>query len=268
MKMFIRALGVVVVLFVAGASASADDGWTLLENARLDTSGYSDGDSFSIRADGKSYVFRLYFVDCPETDASLKERVQEQASAWRLRESDILKYGKKATQYAMRELGGEELTIYTRWSDARGGGRHKRYFAFIEVNGEFFSEMLVRDGWARSYGQIAPRPDGKSSSTVRSLYDRLSSQARANKKGVWGGKTQEEKSDPVSKALRDNTMTASHMIPVYSSRDPSRHVKFIRSGQTFGVLSDEGNGFVRVRFEAADDKKIYEALVKKSDIGI
>ena len=63
-------------------------------------------------------------------------------------------------------------------------------------------------------------------------------------------------------------MTASRMIAVYSTRDPSRHVTFIRSGQTFGVLSDEGNGYMRVRFESHEDKKVYEALVKKSDVGL
>ena len=74
----------------------------------------------------------------------MEDRLREQAGFWKLRESDVLKYGKKAAEYARRELSGENLTVYTRWSDARGSGRKKRYFAFIEVNGGFFSEQLVK----------------------------------------------------------------------------------------------------------------------------
>jgi len=246
-------------------------GYTVLKNAKLDTSGYFDGDSYTIRGDdGKQYVFRLYMVDCPESDTSLKSRIDEQAAFWRTHPSDIIKYGKKSTQAVEKLLRGKSLTVYTRWADARGGGRHRRYFAYIEVDGEFVSEILVRDGWARSYGQIAHRPDGKSSDSVRNLYDRLSNQARASRKGAWAGKTKAaEKEDPVARALRGDTQVASRMIPVYSSKEPSRHVTFIRSGQKVTVLNEaDTEGYMRVRWKSHEDNKVYEALAKKSDLGI
>ena len=47
-----------------------------LDNCVLVMNRFSDGDSFHVSAKGKEYIFRLYFVDAPETDAEYPKRVK------------------------------------------------------------------------------------------------------------------------------------------------------------------------------------------------
>ena len=53
--------------------------WLTLTNCRYLPNAANDGDSFHVRAEGREYIFRLYFVDTPETDDGIPERVKEQA---------------------------------------------------------------------------------------------------------------------------------------------------------------------------------------------
>jgi hypothetical protein len=43
--------------------------WIVLEDCRLIPNPANDGDSFHVSAGEKEYLFRLYLVDAPETDA-------------------------------------------------------------------------------------------------------------------------------------------------------------------------------------------------------
>src|SRR3954447_19104989 len=43
--------------------------WIVLENCRLISNPANDGDSFHASAGAREYIFRLYLVDAPETDA-------------------------------------------------------------------------------------------------------------------------------------------------------------------------------------------------------
>ena len=49
--------------------------WVALTNCRYLPNPANDGDSFHVAAGNKKYLFRLYFVDAPETDASLADRI-------------------------------------------------------------------------------------------------------------------------------------------------------------------------------------------------
>ena len=65
-----------IAVAVLGASAVdfARDGskdWIVLENCRLITNPANDGDSFHVSAGEKEYLFRLYFVDAPETERGM-----------------------------------------------------------------------------------------------------------------------------------------------------------------------------------------------------
>ena len=55
-----------------------------------------DADSFHVRANGKEYIFRLYFVDAPETDMSFADRVSEQAKYFRLKPEQTITLGEHA----------------------------------------------------------------------------------------------------------------------------------------------------------------------------
>ena len=62
-------------------------GCTLIENAA------NDGDSFHFRQNGKEYIFRLFFVDAPETETRFPDRVKAQAEAFGISDADALKVG-------------------------------------------------------------------------------------------------------------------------------------------------------------------------------
>ena len=76
------ALVTVVILLTATVDLGARDGsreWVVLENCRLIMNPANDGDSFHASAGDKEYLFRLYLVDAPETDA-LAPRAFDRAS--------------------------------------------------------------------------------------------------------------------------------------------------------------------------------------------
>ena len=66
------ALVAVAILLTASVDLAARDGtkdWVVLENCRLIRNPANDGDSFHASVGEKEYIFRLYLVDAPETDA-------------------------------------------------------------------------------------------------------------------------------------------------------------------------------------------------------
>lgn len=59
--------------------------WEVLTGCRLSTNGVSDGDSFMVAHKARDYIFRLYYVDAPETDTALDSRVEDQAAYFNIR---------------------------------------------------------------------------------------------------------------------------------------------------------------------------------------
>ena len=68
-----------IFLFSCVAVARADEHWVTYKDCRYLPNVANDGDSFHVRAAGREYIFRLYFVDAPETDMRIPDRVAEQA---------------------------------------------------------------------------------------------------------------------------------------------------------------------------------------------
>ena len=58
-----------IAFVVAAMPGWASSPWDALENGRYLVKRYNDGDSFHISVSGTEYIFRLYFVDAPETSA-------------------------------------------------------------------------------------------------------------------------------------------------------------------------------------------------------
>ena len=73
------------LLQLAIVDLSARGNWVALENCRLILNPANDGDSFHVRVNEKDYLFRLYFVDAPETDSANPARLIEQAKPGRSR---------------------------------------------------------------------------------------------------------------------------------------------------------------------------------------
>jgi endonuclease YncB( thermonuclease family) len=76
---FVRPLLITAFVFAASITNSfAHSPWITLQGGHYLTKRPNDGDSFHISVEGHEYVFRLYFVDAPETSA-------EFATVWKSR---------------------------------------------------------------------------------------------------------------------------------------------------------------------------------------
>ncbi|MFH0879644.1 MAG: tetratricopeptide repeat protein [Lentisphaerota bacterium] len=180
------------VLFLSMSALASD--WTKLEDCTLVTSEYMDGDSFHVKAGNDEYIFRLYFVDAPETDASLNDRILDQAAYFDIPELRLTKIGRKAARMTRQWLNGK-FTVYTQWQDAEGASQLPRFFAVIKVGKEDLAEILVEEGLARVYGASANLPDGTSVDTFFSQLRNLENKAKSKKRGVWGSLKNEDSAD-------------------------------------------------------------------------
>lgn len=161
--------------------------WVELDGCRLVKNSANDGDSFHVKHGGREYVFRLYFVDAPETSELIPSRVSEQAEAFGAPRERVLKAGKRAGDFTGKQLN-KAFKVTTRWDDARGMTEGGRHYAFVETgDGEDLGELLLAAGWARSYGMKAATKTSPAAQ-LQERYDRLEKKARRSKVGIWGGK--------------------------------------------------------------------------------
>jgi endonuclease YncB( thermonuclease family) len=151
----LRVILLAAALCLASQALMAE--WQVLENCRLVPNQYNDGDSFHVRHNGREYIFRLYFVDAPETDNSLPERVAEQAAYFGITSQQAIEIGLDA-QYAMEQLLAQPFDVVTRWQDAGGRSRLPRHYAFVFIDGVAgpkaadYAAVLVAHGFARVHG--------------------------------------------------------------------------------------------------------------------
>jgi len=165
----------------ASSSRFAEDklapGWTRFEDCRHIVSEYFDGDSFMAEtADGERIVFRLYFVDAPETDDRYPKRNAEQAKVFGVK--DVRPLGEKARGFTRKFLR-KGFTATTRHQRAAGMSGLPRSYAFVEVDGELLSEALLRAGLGRPYGRDTALPDGN---------DKYKHWDRLNKMALFGSR--------------------------------------------------------------------------------
>ena len=99
----VSALIAVAVLGASAVHVGARDGskdWVVLENCRLITNPANDGDSFHVSAGEKEYLFRLYFVDAPETDEMTPRRVSiEQAKYFGITVPQAIEVGRDGERF-------------------------------------------------------------------------------------------------------------------------------------------------------------------------
>src|SRR5882762_9843309 len=96
------ALVAVATLLAAAVDVGAREGskdWIVLENCRMTSNQANDGDSFHVSVGGKQYMFRLYFVDAPETDAADPKRLTEQAKHFGVTVPQVIEIGEAAKRF-------------------------------------------------------------------------------------------------------------------------------------------------------------------------
>lgn len=159
--------------------------WETLEGCRLLKSNFNDGDSFVTKHGSNEYLFRIYWVDAPETTDTYETRNREQARYFSISPEKIPAVGAEATRFTRQFLSGK-YTVHTKWEDARGGSR-QRYFAIIEKDGEFLSDKLASKGLARIYGKPTPNkwPGGFTPSAYRSQLKKSERAAKLDGLGIW-----------------------------------------------------------------------------------
>ena len=154
-----RGLSVVgmLLLLISGAEAAK---WLSYEKCELVEEAYFDGDSFNVKAaTGYTYVFRLYGVDCPETDKRIAERLKEQEKEFGVSRADLKKWGEKAKRFTKNFLR-RPFTVHTQKEKAMGASRKNRYYCvIIGANGERLDEALLKAGLARAHGVGAEWPE-------------------------------------------------------------------------------------------------------------
>jgi len=86
---------------------------------------WADGDSFLVRLpDGREATFRLYYVDCPETDInreSTLERLQEQAAFFGIPNPVNAREAAEEAAIFTREILSEPFVVHTSFAQALSG---------------------------------------------------------------------------------------------------------------------------------------------------
>ncbi len=182
-----RWLWLIVAAGVAGGAYDADarTAWKTYTNCTMRPNEWNDGDSFHVKYKNRHYIFRLNFVDTPETDPELKDRIQEQAEYFNIHESEVIHMGKKAGDFTQKMLA-DGFTVYSQLDDAMGRSERKRYFGMVTVGDQDLGDALVANGLARIYGQFEDvLPDGGSGNSYVVHLKSLEKKARDQRLGCW-----------------------------------------------------------------------------------
>jgi competence protein ComEA len=178
----------VAILLTATVYLGARDGireWVVLENCRLIMNPANDGDSFHASAGGKEYLFRLYLVDAPETDALAPARLIEQAKYFGITVPQAIEVGETAKAFTREKLS-QPFTVFTHMADAMGRSRMERFYAFVQTKDGDLGEQLVRNGLGRNYGYKAVPPGLRNSRLEVEKLQQFEDEARQEKIGGWG----------------------------------------------------------------------------------
>ena len=177
-------LYVAVVFLLATAGLGAKREWTKLEHCQLIPNPANDGDSFHVRANEQEYIFRLYLVDAPETDAANPARLIEQAKYFEISVPQLIEVGEAAKAFAGEKLA-EPFTVFTRMANAMGRSNIERFYAFVQTKDGDLGEQLIANGLARIHGTSATPPGASSSAAERQRLKQLEDEAKRRKVGAW-----------------------------------------------------------------------------------
>ncbi len=180
-------LWLTVALLAPGTSSPllAHAPWVTLQGGHYLTKRPNDGDSFHISVAGHEYIFRLYFVDAPETSAEFRDRVEEQAIFFGVTVDQVLQVGNLAKHF-VREKLSEPFLVRTCWEDAGGRSRMQRFYAFVQTRNGDLGEQLVENGLARIHAATA-KPEGLTSAGAEwQKLVSLEHKAKKEKVGGWG----------------------------------------------------------------------------------
>jgi competence ComEA-like helix-hairpin-helix protein len=157
---------------------------------------WADGDSFPVKLpDGRQITVRLYGADCIEMhvkDETLARRLRAQRRYFGIEGNTPNESMAKAKAFGelaakrTQEILSKPFTVHTSFTDARGGEKSERVYAFITTSeGKDHATMLVSEGLARALGLARRLPDGSSGEEYREKLRDLELVAAGEHKGIW-----------------------------------------------------------------------------------
>ncbi len=181
-----RIVALAVALFCLSLTgAEARQPWVTLQDCHYLIKRANDGDSFHVSVSGKEYIFRLYFVDTPETDTEFRDRVEEQAKYFGITVEQTVQVGEVAKAFT-RERLSHPFIVRTCFADAMGRSRLPRFYAFVQTNTGDLGEQLIENGLARIHGKSAKPVVLLTAASERAKLKQLEEKARLEKVGGWG----------------------------------------------------------------------------------
>jgi len=158
--------------------------WEVWDDCRLEADQYFDGDSFHVRHRSAVTIFRIYFVDAPETDGGYPSLITEQASHFKVSPSAVVRGGDTAKAFTAKFLAGK-FRVLTRLQPAPGASRSQRYYGIVQVEGRRLDAALVSAGLARVSGELADFPDATQGREMMLTLRRAELAAAKARQGVW-----------------------------------------------------------------------------------
>jgi endonuclease YncB( thermonuclease family) len=299
-------------LLIAGALAAAfphpveaAKKWRVYETCILVDNPANDGDSFHVKwvkpGFARTYLFRLYWVDTPESDNSLPDRVKEQAAYWGITEAEVVKLGKEATRFTERFLKNG-FSVHSKLEDARGRSAKDRDYGIAMVGDKDLAIELVANGLARIHGFQELPPEFPSLKIYQMRMRAAEAQAKQQRLGAWALTGQATRSpfqapptpvaaptpgaaagapaSPVPAApspaplatpapageIMEQDITLERSLAVFSLRDNS-FVGTLQAGHRVTVLRAESPAMARIRFRVSDDR-VLEGQCRRADLGL
>ena len=260
-----KALLALVFIGVMPISSHADKKWRTKENCTLIENESNDGDSFHIRVNKRHYIFRLLWVDTPETEQRFPERVAEQAAYFGITPEQATRVGKDAAKFSANFLK-EPFTLYTQFDDAMGASNKDRDYAVIKAGDTYLMEALVSNGLARIFGLQELPEDGPSISSMRLRLKGLEADAKKNKRGAWAF-VQNTSAMPGLAPISEQTLTVQRTTAVFAADNTARLMGNLTPGMSITVLRAETPVMVRIRFNLSDGRTI-EGLCRRAELGL
>jgi competence ComEA-like helix-hairpin-helix protein len=151
---------------------------------------YNDGDSFLVAFAGTNHVIRLYYVDCPESqagDESDQRRILEQKRYFGIAEGpEMQRMGKEAALRTRTLLKGRPFTLHTALARAPGRSGKPRIYGMITLeDGRDLAQVLVDEGLARNSGTRRGTPTGVSAEEYAAFLGDRELVAALGRKGCW-----------------------------------------------------------------------------------
>lgn len=238
----------------------------------------NDADSFHVRAGNiknRTYLFRLYFVDAPESDRSLPERLQEQADYFGIANiNDVVKAGKEATKFAENFLKNG-FTVHSRLADAMGRSAKDRDYAMVLVGDTDLGMELVRNGYARIFGMPTDLSDLPAYKTTAQIWQRrlrgAEAEAKREKRGAWaysGAPVSRMDALFAPREVEEQDVVLSRTIDIYPT-DPAqtRPIGRLNPGVTVHVIKGISPDRAHVRFTTSSGQT-YEGSARFIDLGL